>query len=193
VGSFVVVTYLKIKRIQILFVLYLFKLTSCSSGLVNCTGWAKSPCAPARSVVNLYLYCVGSGKWFKKSHSYALGGVHDFCHITYYQNPPPPNSSLPSTIKFFLQVHRDFSLILYNVWKMGFEKCLFNCLFLFQFHLLWCKRKKKERMWLWNSLKQVSKDKMILNLQKGSEILSLSLERKNYVIVPYLPHYKHWL
>jgi hypothetical protein len=48
------------------------------------TGWAKSPYAPARSVVNLYLYCVWSGKWFKNS----LGGVCDFCHII--SNPPPP-------------------------------------------------------------------------------------------------------
>jgi len=34
--------------------------------------WAKSPCSPVRSVLNLYLYWVASGKWFKKSNTYAL-------------------------------------------------------------------------------------------------------------------------
>jgi hypothetical protein len=51
---------------------------------LSTTGWAKSPCAPARSVVNLYLCCVGSGKLFKKSHIHVLGGVRDL------SSPPPP-------------------------------------------------------------------------------------------------------
>jgi len=30
----------------------------------------KNSCTPARSVVNLCLYCVGSGKWFRKSYTH---------------------------------------------------------------------------------------------------------------------------
>jgi len=37
------------------------------------TGRVKSPCTPARSEVNLYL-------WFSKSFTYALCGVWDFCN-----------------------------------------------------------------------------------------------------------------
>jgi len=76
---------------------------------------SESPSAPTKSVVNLSLYCVGSGKWFKKCHTYILYGIHDFYNIL-----PSPWGPLPTlivtvnmfVITYFQQVHRDFSLTL---------------------------------------------------------------------------------
>jgi hypothetical protein len=87
------------------------------------TEWARSPCTPVRSVVNLYLYCVGSGKWFKTSHTHALGGVRDFCHVTYSPPPPPANSPLPSTSRAVKsEVHRGFSPTLYETFRCNFKR-----------------------------------------------------------------------
>jgi hypothetical protein len=70
--------------------------------------------------VTLYLCCVGSGKLFSKSDTYALCGVHDFCKA-----PPPPSpwEPLPThivtgstfTVTSFQQVHRGFSYTLHLI------------------------------------------------------------------------------
>jgi hypothetical protein len=53
----------------------------------------EKPCEPARNVVNLYLYCVESGKRIK-SHTLTFRRVHGLCHVL---PNPTTNSPLPST------------------------------------------------------------------------------------------------
>jgi len=64
------------------------------------TEWAESPCVSARSVLNFYLYCVGSGKWFSKSHTYVLCGyVWYFCNVL--PRPWGPLLTLTVTVSAF--------------------------------------------------------------------------------------------
>jgi hypothetical protein len=94
---------------------------------ISYTGWAKSPCAPGKSAVNLYL-------WFNKSHTHTLYGACVFCNIL-----PRPWRPLQTfivtvstfTITYFQQVHRDWLLahpVRFNVYICDNRMSTYNIL-----------------------------------------------------------------